>query len=249
MCVHIAIPEPTSIDSVYNHEALPAYLSAIRSAGALAVIVPLHESQERVAKLLHSVQGVLLPGSRFDIDPQIYGEERRQECSPSDAARRAVDEVILQEAFCLKKPVLAICGGMQSLNVWRNGALFQDLKSSVNHRAGREVLAAHQVQVVEKTRLCMILPKADASNPHVNSMHHQAVDRVGDNLRVAAFSPQDQVVEAIELDSPDHFVLGVQWHPERTYATSAFSRAIFAAFVQAATVWEPRPIAESVVAA
>lgn len=249
MCVHIAIPEPTSTDPDYNQAALPAYLSAIRAAGAQAVIAPLHESQDRVAKLLNSVQGVLLPGSRFDIDPQIYNEERRPECSPSDSIRAAVDELFLQEAFSLKKPILAICGGMQALNVWLNGSLFQDLKSSVNHRAGREVLAAHQIQIIENTRLEAILPKSDASNPHVNSTHHQAIDRVGDRLRVSAHSPLDQIVEAIELDAQDHFVLGVQWHPERTYATSAFSRAIFAAFVQAATVWRPHPIAESVVLA
>jgi putative glutamine amidotransferase len=80
----------------------------------------------------------------------------------------------------------------------------------------------------------------------VNSSHHQAVLVPGDNLLVSAISPQDGTIEAVELDSPDHFVLCVQWHPERTYATSAFSRAIFARFVQAAAVWQPRGVEESV---
>lgn len=249
MCVHIAIPEPTASDSEYNQIALPPYLSALRSAGVMPVIVPLHESQDRVAKLLHSVQGILLPGSRFDIDPQIYGESRLPVCSASDPFRIAVDELMLQDAFSLQKPILAICGGMQSLNVWRNGSLIQNLQTSVNHRAGRDVVAAHPVRIVEGTRLSAIVPNADAGDLFVNSTHHQAVDRPGDCLRVAAVSPMDQVVEAVELDSPRHFVLGVQWHPERSYTLSAFSRAIFAAFAQAATVWEPHPIAESVVLA
>lgn len=83
----------------------------------------------------------------------------------------------------------------------------------------------------------------------MNSSHHQAIRVVGDGLLVSAVSTGDGVVEAVELGSPDHFVMGVQWHPERTYPRSAFSRAIFAAFVQAAVVWEPRRIAESVASA
>ena len=86
---------------------------------------------------------------------------------------------------------------------------------------------------------------SDAPEPQVNSSHHQAIRSPGDNLRVIAISPGDGVIEAVELDSPEHFVLGVQWHPERTYTQSAFSRAIFAAFVEAAEEWQPRRIDES----
>ena len=76
----------------------------------------------------------------------------------------------------------------------------------------------------------------------MNSSHHQAIRTLGDNLRVSAVSPSDGVIEAVELDAADHFVVGVQWHPERTYAQSGFSRAIFSAFVQAATEWQPPEI-------
>ena len=79
----------------------------------------------------------------------------------------------------------------------------------------------------------------------VNSSHHQALRVPGDNLRITAVCPDDGVIEAVELDAPDHFVVGVQWHPERTYTASPFSRAIFAAFVRSASEWQPRRVEQS----
>ena len=247
MTIRIAIPEPTSTDSEYNLRSLPPYIAALKSAGATPIVVPLHERQDRVAHLLAGVQGVLLPGSRYDVDPQRLGEDPIPECGSADPARTAVDELLLQDAFNLHKPILAICHGAQSLNVWRNGSLIQDLgtdlKTPVNHRPGREVVDAHPVEIAPESRLAKLL--APGEEPKVTSSHHQAIRRAGDNLRVSAVSPVDGVVEAVELDSPEHFVVAVQWHPERTYAVSPFSRAIFAAFVQAAGTWEPRRVAES----
>jgi putative glutamine amidotransferase len=246
MCVHIAIPEPTGSDPGYNQRSLPAYLVALRSAGATPILVPLHERQDRVARLLAGVQGILLPGSRFDVDPQRYGEDPIPECGEADPARTAVDELLLQDAFSLHKPVLAICHGAQSLSVWLNGSLVQDLKSPVNHRPGRDVVEAHPVRIAPGSRLAGLVPLSYTADPVVNSSHHQAIRVPGDGLLVSAVSTEDGGVEAVELDSREHFVLGVQWHPERTYTQSALSRAIFAAFVQAAAVWQPRRIQESV---
>lgn len=246
MCVHIAIPEPTGSDPEYNQRSLPPYLAALRSAGATPILVPLHERQDRVARLLSGVQGILLPGSRYDIDPQRYGEDPIPECGEPDPARTAVDELLLQDAFSLYKPILAICHGTQSLNVWLNGSLHQDLKTEMNHRPGREVVEAHPVRVAPGSRLSCLIPREAESDPLVNSSHHQAIRLPGDGLVVSAVSSGDGVIEAVELESREHFVLGVQWHPERTYTQSAFSRAIFAAFVEAATVWQPRRISESV---
>jgi putative glutamine amidotransferase len=248
MLVHIAIPEPTSSDSSYNQRTLPSYLAALHSAGAVPIIVPLHERQDRVARLLGGVQGILLPGSRFDIDPQRFGEGPIPECGEADPARTSVDELLLQDAFSLHKPILAICHGMQGLNVWCNGSLVQHLETSVNHSPGREVAEAHGVRIARGSLLASLLPgDGDAAVEQVNSSHHQAVKMVGDKLQVVATCLGDEVIEAVELDSADHFVLGVQWHPERTYAWSAFSRAIFAGFVRAAEGWEPRRVEESVV--
>ena len=114
MTVRIAIPEPTSSDAEYNQRSLPLYLAALHAAGATPIVIPLHERQERVARVLAGVQGVLLPGSRYDVDPQRFGEDPIPECGPADPARTAVDELLLQDAFNLHKPILAICHGAQT---------------------------------------------------------------------------------------------------------------------------------------
>jgi len=246
MSIKIAIPEPTSCDAEYNARSLPPYIAALQSSGAIPVLIPLHERQDRVAKLLSTTQGVLLPGSRFDVDPERFNEPRIPECGPADPDRTSVDELLLQDAFNLHKPILAICHGVQTLNVWLNGTLIQDLnsvlKTSVNHSPGREVVEAHPVSIERKSLLGTLA--AQTSEPiteRVNSSHHQALGRIGDRLHVTAVSRDDRVVEAVELESPDHFVLGVQWHPERTFITSELSRGLFRALVQASARWRPTP--------
>ena len=246
MSIRIAIPEPTGSDVDYNQRSLPPYLAALEAVGATPVVVPLHERQDRVASLLAGVSGILLPGSGFDVDPQRYGEDPIPECGEVDAARTAVDELLLQDAFNLHKPILAICHGAQTLNVWCNGSLIQDLKTQVNHRPGREVIEAHPVRIAQGSRLAKFLPPGWQESDVVNSSHHQAIREPGDNLLISAVSPEDGVIEGVELDSDQHFVVGVQWHPERTYAASALSRAIFAAFAEAAEAWEPRRVEDSV---
>ena len=243
MPIKIAIPEPTSRDPEYSARSLPPYIAALQSSGATPVMFPLHETQDRVAKLLARVQGVLLPGSRFDVDPERYGEARIPECGPADPDRTAVDELMLQDAFNLRKPVLAICQGVQALNVWLNGTLVQDLdtvlRTPVNHAPGREVIDAHSIRIEEKSVLGRLTGQVQVPfSESVNSSHHQALARIGDRLKVSAVS-DDGVVEAVELESADHFVVGVEWHPERTFAVKPFSRAIFRAFVEAAARWQP----------
>lgn len=238
MGIRIAIPEPTSTDAAYNQRSLPQYVAALEAAGATPVVVPLRESQDAVARCIAEAQGVLLPGSGFDVDPERYGEARQPECGPTDPLRAAVDELLLQDAFNLRKPILAICHGVQTLNVWRNGTLIQDLKTPVNHRPGREVVEAHPVRIAQGSRLSAILPTGTGLEVQVNSSHHQALREPGDQLLVTAVSPVDGVIEAVELRSSDHFVIGVQWHPERTYTQSAVSRSIFAQFVRTVGDWK-----------
>src|ERR1700760_4619368 len=111
----IAIPEPTSTEPEYNQRSWPQYAQAVEACGGIAVIVPLAESPSAVAKLVASCAGVLLPGSPADLNPQKYGQEPVPECAAADPAREAVDELLLQDAFNLHKPLLGICYGTQSL--------------------------------------------------------------------------------------------------------------------------------------
>lgn len=250
MSIRIAIPEPTSTDAEYNARSLPPYISALQSSGAVPVIVPLHEHQDRVARILAGTQGVLLPGSKYDVDPERYNERRIPECGPADPGRTAVDELLLQDAFNLHKPILAICHGVQTLNVWLNGSLIQDLetvvRTPVNHRPGRDVVEAHPLLITPESRLGRLSAGLRTQENSSNSSHHQAIARLGDNLLVAAVSPVDNVIEAVEFDSAEHVVVGVQWHPERTYSTSHLSRAIFSEFVRSTAAWQPRLIESSV---
>jgi putative glutamine amidotransferase len=255
----IAIPIPTLSELEYNRRAWPQYASAVELAGGEPVEVPLTLSQGEVARLITSCQAVLLPGAGPDLNPQKYGAEREPACNPDDPARENVDDLLLQDAHNLHKPVFGICYGMQGLNVWRTGTLVQDLAPlPVNHKAGRAVLVAHTVVLAPDSDLAKLLADSgelenvtedeQIRGPRlsVNSSHHQAVGIAGDGLRVVARCPEDGVVEGVEGTAADHFVLGVQWHPERTYATSAASRALFARFIAEARAWKPRVVTESV---
>jgi putative glutamine amidotransferase len=150
--------------------------------------------------------------------------------------RDTVDEFLLHDAFQLRKPVLGICYGLQSLNVYRAGSLVQHIESAINHEAGRKVAVAHEVAVDAGSRLAEIVKQTNANPAQlpVNSSHHQSADAVGHGLRIVARCPQDGIVEALEGTEPDHFVLAVQWHPERSIDDDEASRAIFRALVEAA---------------
>jgi putative glutamine amidotransferase len=249
----IGIPMPTLAQTEYNHRSWPQYAAAVAQAGGEPVEIPLTLEPAAIAKIATSCQGILLPGSPADVNPAKYGEERLPETAEPDPARENVDELLLQDAHNLHKPLMTICYGTQSLNCWRTGTLVQDLvQIPVNHRA-RGVAVAHAVLIEPGSQLARIVgdsPEvthtADFLRLPVNSSHHQAIGIVGDGLRVTARCPQDAVVESIEGTQPDHFVVGVQWHPERSTETSAASRLLFQRFVTAAATWEPRAMTDSI---
>lgn len=248
----IAIPVPHS-NAEYAQRVLPDYEKAVEASGGEPVVIPLDATPEETAKLLNRCQGVLLPGSKADVDPQKYGAAKHSKTEAADPLRDAADELLIQDAYNMRKPILAICYGLQSLNVWRTGTLVQDiaseLKSAVNHAAGRKMPRAHSVSVDPDSRLARILadapgtglpltPDGTALSLDVNSSHHQACDVAGDGLRVAARCPDDGVIEALESTLPDQWAVAVQWHPERDYEDDAASRALFRALVEAAA--EPK---------
>ncbi len=241
----ILIPIPTSFDEPYNVQSWPEYAAAVQAAGGDPIRVPLTRSIAELDDLLADAQGVLLPGSGADVDPARYGHDRDPACAEADALREQTDFALIDAAERLKKPMFCICFGTQSLNVRYGGTLIQDVQPvPVNHRAGRAVQAAHSAVFAVDSRLgCILLESGEATADDdefarlpVNSSHHQAVAIPGDELRVVARCPADAVIEAIEGPNPDHWLIGVQWHPERTLGTSAGSRALFTAFIAAASV-------------
>jgi putative glutamine amidotransferase len=242
----IAIPIPNSVKPDYAMRALPQYEHAVREAGGEPVIVDVTAPSAVIAQKVKTCDGVLLPGSPADVDPEKYGAMRHFSTADADMLRDNADELLLQDAYNMRKPVFGICYGMQSLNVWRTGTLDQELPPGVNHEAGRAVTQAHRVAIDPESKLAGILRSAGAlpgeATPEivVNSSHHQAAEVLGDGLRLVAWSPTDQVKEAAEGTDDDHFVLCVQWHPERTYDGDPASRALFQAFIRAAADWHTR---------
>ena len=226
-------------------------------AGGEPVRIPLDHPAAEIMKIAQSCNAVLLPGSKADIDPAKFHGERSPHTASADTRRTAVDELLLQDAYRTRKPILGVCYGLQSLNVFRGGSLIQhipdflpeDLRARVNHEAGKKVAVAHSVEIEPESRLAEIVAGnghvAEAQSPRpevrspitfpVNLSHHQSADTIGQGLRLVARCPDDGIIEGLEGISPDHFVVAVQWHPERSVEFDEPSRAIFRAFVNAAT--------------
>jgi len=240
----IAIPMPHSADAEYGERAIPQYERAVALVGGEPVRVPLDRTADEVNKLIESCDGVLLPGSNADVDPARFHAERSPRTAAADPRRDAVDNLLLDDAYRLRKPVLGICYGLQTLNVYRAGSLVQHIpdflpaetRGKVNHEAGKKMAIAHDVEIDPGSKLAEIVG-AEVGGPlvlPVNSSHHQSADAIGDGLRIVARCTADGIIEALEGTAPDHFVLAVQWHPERSAEEDAASRAILRALLDAA---------------
>jgi putative glutamine amidotransferase len=161
----IAIPMPHSTDREYAARSVPQYEHAIQQAGGEPVRIPLDQPSAEVVQIIESCDGVLLPGSKADVDPAEFGAQRSPHTAAADQPRHAVDQLLLENAYRLRKPVLGICYGLQSLNVYRAGSLIQhipdflpeSLHTKVNHEAGRTVAVAHTVEIEGDSRLAEIL--------------------------------------------------------------------------------------------
>jgi len=236
----IAIPVPHSGDREYAERALPQYEDAVRLAGGEPVRIELDQTPVQVIKQIEGCDAVLLPGSRADVDPRKYNAIRHEKTASADAKRELVDDLLLQDAYKMRKPVLGICYGLQSLNVYRSGSLVQDIESAINHSAGRAVPKAHTVKIEPESKLAEIVGASGDTGKTVavNSSHHQSANAAGNGLRVVARSAGDGIIEALEGTVPGHFVLAVQWHPERSVndgpELAGSAKAIFRAFIEAA---------------
>jgi putative glutamine amidotransferase len=276
---------PHSIDIEYSERAIPQYECAVEQAGGEPVRIPLGQMRDEVMKaevlkIMERCDGVLLPGSNADVDPAKFGATRSPRSAAADPRRDAVDELLLHDAYNLRKPILGICYGLQSLNVYRAGSLIQhipdflpeDLRARVNHEAGKKVAVAHDAEIESASRLAQIVcgdsrprlsgraqlaggeghgfsradnesgrngalaPEGNKLVMPVNSSHHQSAGTIGNGLRIAARCPDDGIIEALEGTAPNHFVLAVQWHPERSVDQDEPSRAIFRALIEAAKI-------------
>ncbi len=198
-----------------------SYAKALRRVGVEPVLVSPDDSVT-----LAGVDGLLLTGGT-DIDPARYGQTPHEATDLPDTPRDQMEEALIQEAYARDLPVLAICRGLQLLNVVRGGTLIQHLDNSTVHRV-KGLAEVHAIEVAPGTKLASI---ADAGVRMVNSRHHQAVDRIGRGLLVSATAP-DGVVEALE-DPERRFVVAVQWHPEERIDVGEHDLRLFEAFAAA----------------
>src|ERR1700729_573708 len=173
----IAVPIPHSADPDYAKRSIPQYEYAVELAGGEPVRIPLDLKPAEVMKIIERCDGVLLPGSKADVDPAKFGAARSPHSAAADPRRDTVDELLLQDAYNMHKPILGICYGLQILNVYRSGTLVQHIESTINHEAGKKVAIAHTVEIDPSSKLAEI-SGVQASSGHsilpVNSSHHQS---------------------------------------------------------------------------
>ncbi len=215
------------------------YIGAVRRAGAEAVVISLGLSQPHLLKIATTLDGVLLVGSPADVDPARFRAERHYRCADPDPDRERVDFALLEHCLGEQKPVLAICYGIQSLNVFLSGSLIQDIpseiKTTIEHDRDDEPGApdrVHAIRITTDSRLAQI---ARAEQALVNSSHHQSIREPGRDLRVVSRAV-DGVIEAVEWSGDANWVMGVQWHPERMAETDALARGLFGDLVGVAAM-------------
>jgi len=210
------------------------YQEAVRRAGGEPVEISLGMPEPELKQVARSLDAVLLPGSPADVNPAMYGSPKDPKCAEADPDRERTDFALLEHAFAEQKPVLAICYGIQSLNVHLGGTLIQDIPAAIgtgvehDHEDGAPD-ALHPVRIEPGAQLERLAGVAEAV---VNSSHHQSVKDPGRGLRVTARA-MDGVIEAVEWTGDSNWVIGVQWHPERMPA-DAFAQSLFRGLVNAA---------------
>lgn len=226
MSTTIAIPQMGT--DLFRKYMKSKYVKSIERAGASVRWIELDDTAKAVAEALEC-DGLLLPGGA-DIDPSLYGREREEKCGKPNELRDKNEFEIYKAFVKTGKPIFCICRGVQLLNVINGGTLYQDIsdiKKCEHSSFMKRAKAVHTVTVTESTKLFEILGKKEVG---VNSLHHQAVENIGENLTVSAVSA-DGFVEAIELKNHP-FCIGVQWHPEHMSRNDALQQKLFNEFVK-----------------
>lgn len=217
------------------YELRETYADALYAAGGTPLLLPLIPKPDFIETVIDKLDAVCLSGAVNDVDPLRYGREPKPALGPVVPRRDETDMMLLAAAEARRLPVLAICFGIQSLNVYRGGTLVQDIPSevqdSIKHMQGDVFTRrSHSINITEDSLLAKL---AGTTHSAVNSHHHQAVDIVGRDLEPIAWAP-DGVIEAVINTRPEQFVLGVQWHPEVNWDEDPLSQAIFNHFISVA---------------
>jgi putative glutamine amidotransferase len=213
------------------------YVTAINGAGGEPVVISVGRSVAELNHIAKTLDAILLSGSPADVDPSLFSAERNSKTAEADPDRERTDFALLENAFAQNKPLLAICYGIQSLNVFLGGTLVQDIPSEIGSQIEHEwedeqgaPETFHSVRFEPGSQLEQI---AGAGQARVNSSHHQSILHPGRDLRVVARSG-DQVVEAVEWTGKGPWVVGVQWHPERIAGKDPLARDLFRTLIEAA---------------
>ena len=212
---------------------LPDYVESVRRAGGEPRVLSREE-----APSLDGIDGVLFTGGN-DVDPAHYGESAHPRTQTMDAARDTFELELAKLALAHNTPILAVCRGLQVVNVAAGGTLIQDIESEANEALGHQVDAplyalAHEVWVTSGSALSTVMREELAGGEvlQVNSRHHQAIKQTASGFNVSATAP-DGIIEAIERPT-SRFCIAVQWHPENFWRTGEF-RSLFEEFVKASS--------------
>jgi putative glutamine amidotransferase len=236
----IGVPWRTAVEESANRRAkIDNYLRAVEKAGGEPVLISLARETDLLKREAETLDAFVLTGSPADVDPALYGAKRHTATAAADAARERTDFALVEHALAARKPVLAICYGVQSLNVFLGGSLVQDIPTEIgmkirhspekdNPPGGAAPDAVHEARF-DPGRMRHL---SGAAQAEINSSHHQSVLEPGLGLRITAIAA-DGVVEAVEWIENPNWVVGVQWHPERM-PDDALAQALFGDLVAAA---------------
>lgn len=227
---------PLYDDEKESYWMLPGYMQVLELCGALPIMLPLTDDKNALEQAFSLCDGLLLTGGH-DVDPHLYGKEPFDRCGVLCTARDAMESILFALALRDDKPVLGICRGIQFMNAYLGGTLYQDLDTEYrgvfpyvdHHMTPPYDRAVHKVMVKDRTLLADLI---GAGEHGVNSYHHQAIKDVAESVEIMAVS-EDGLTEAIRVKDKC-FMLGVQWHPEFSYAVNPDSRKIAQAFVDVA---------------
>jgi putative glutamine amidotransferase len=219
------------MEGVYVHHD---YHKSVAANGGIPVILPFI-NPEMTLETLPLCDGIILSGGE-DVDPQFYGQDPHIHLGPTLPDRDLVEIEIVKYAIKNNIPILAVCRGVQILNVALGGTLIQDIpsqmKEPIQHSQTVERRRdTHWVNISTDSKLYQIL---DADRVRVNSLHHQALDKVSEDLRVVAMS-SDGIVEAVEYIHSSTFTVGVQWHPESMASSNSRMNNLFIEFIKSSS--------------